>query len=305
MKSLSNENGMVLLLVLFITALLAALLSELAFSTLVDLRLAETYRDSSSAYYLAKGGIQVGSMVLADDDNDYDGDNELWAQGISNYPVGDIGLVSISITALDGKININRLISTSGNIDVVVKDRCLRLFNILEIDTAEEHIDALIDWMDSDNDPQPLGVESEYYASQTPSSFCKNAPLDTLDELQLVAGFTQEEVDKLRPHLSVYGGDKIHLNSASAEVLYALAEEMEISSAEEIVAWRNDNPFQAVEELKLLPNWESFYWAVNSFLDVKAQYYRIDTAASISDGRCRTTATINKTDNALLYMQIY
>jgi general secretion pathway protein K len=166
MKSINNENGMVLLLVLFITALLAALLSELAFSTLVDLRLAETYRDSTRAYYLAKGGIQVGSMVLADDGNDYDGNDELWAQGISNYPVGDIGIVSITITALDGKININRLISNSDNIDVVVKDRCLRLFNILGIDAAQEHIYALIDWIDSDNrsdnNPGGYGAEAEY-----------------------------------------------------------------------------------------------------------------------------------------------
>ena len=37
--SLGNERGMVLLLVLVVVALLSALLSEFAFSTLVDLRL--------------------------------------------------------------------------------------------------------------------------------------------------------------------------------------------------------------------------------------------------------------------------
>lgn len=56
MKVLNNERGMALLLVLAITALLAALLSQLSFSTLVDLRLTETYRDTTRAYYLAKGG---------------------------------------------------------------------------------------------------------------------------------------------------------------------------------------------------------------------------------------------------------
>ncbi|MBW2186516.1 MAG: hypothetical protein JRG71_09015, partial [Deltaproteobacteria bacterium] len=47
MRSLGNENGVALLLVLAITALLAALLSQLSFSTLVDLRLTETYRDTT------------------------------------------------------------------------------------------------------------------------------------------------------------------------------------------------------------------------------------------------------------------
>lgn len=299
-----NQRGMALLLVLAITALLAALLSQLAFSTLVDLRLTETYRDSTRAYYLAKGGIQVGRMVLADDANSYDGNDELWAQGIANYPVGDMGQVSITIIPLDGKININRLISSSGNIDAVIKDRCLRLFDILEIDDPQAHIDTLIDWIDADDDPQPAGAESGYYAGQTTASYCKNGLLDTLDELQLVAGFSKEEVDKLRPHLSIYGDGKLHLNSATAPVLYALADEIDISSAEMIVEQRKINPFQTVDEIKLLPGWDSFYWAINAFLNVKANYYRISTNASVSDGRRSASATVKKDKNTLLYFQI-
>ena len=43
-QTLSNQRGMALLLVLVVVALLSALLTELAFSTLVDLRLAETFQ---------------------------------------------------------------------------------------------------------------------------------------------------------------------------------------------------------------------------------------------------------------------
>ncbi|OQY17503.1 MAG: hypothetical protein B6I36_08910 [Desulfobacteraceae bacterium 4572_35.1] len=304
MKNLNNQKGMALLLVLAITALLTALISQLSFSTLVDLRLTETYRDSTRAYYLAKGGIQIGQMVLKDDSNSYDGNNELWAQKIINYPVGELGLINITIVPLDGKININMLVNNSGNIDAVVKDRCLRLFEILEIDDPQGHIDALIDWIDTDDTPQPAGAETEYYASQTSLGSCKNGPLDTLDELHLVAGFNNIEVKKLLPHLSVYGGKKLHLNSATAPALCALAEEINLSSAEMIVEQRKIKPFQSVEELKLLPGWDTFYWAINSFLDVKANYYRINTDASVGDGHRRASATVQKDKNSLLYFRI-
>ena len=47
--SVRNQRGAVLLLVLVVVALLSALLTDWAFSTLVDLRLTETFRDSNRA----------------------------------------------------------------------------------------------------------------------------------------------------------------------------------------------------------------------------------------------------------------
>ena len=87
--TLGNERGMVLLLVLVVVALLSALLSEFAFSTLIDMRLTETFRDTTRAEYLARGGITAGRMILQIDKNDYDARNdpyELWAVGVQDYP---------------------------------------------------------------------------------------------------------------------------------------------------------------------------------------------------------------------------
>ena len=70
-----GEKGMALLLVLVVVALLTSLLTELAFSTLIDLRLTETFRDSTRAYYLARGGVAAGRMILQEDRNQYDAPN--------------------------------------------------------------------------------------------------------------------------------------------------------------------------------------------------------------------------------------
>ena len=87
--SISNQRGAVLLLVLVVVALLSALLTDWAFSTLVDLRLTETFRDSNRAYYLARGGVEVGRQLLRDDRNGYDTPGEMWGVGVPSYPVSD------------------------------------------------------------------------------------------------------------------------------------------------------------------------------------------------------------------------
>jgi len=268
------------------------------------LRLTETYRDSTRAHYIAKGGVQVAQMILKSDTNNFDSNNELWAQGVANYPVGDLGELSLTIAPLDGKININNLVTSAGNIDAIIMDRCLRLFEALEMEQGDSRVDAIIDWIDADDNPQPSGAESGYYALQTPTAYCKNGPLDTLDELVRVAGFSAKEIDKLRPHITVHGENEIHINSASAEVIAALADEVSLSTAQMIVDQRKSGPYQTLDELKQLPDMDSFYWAINSYLTVRCNTYRVTTSARVGDGRRRASATVDKKLNKLLYFQL-
>ncbi|NIQ92966.1 MAG: general secretion pathway protein GspK, partial [Desulfuromonadales bacterium] len=181
---------MVLLVVLLVIALLVTLLVEFAFSTLVDLRLAETYRDTTRAHYLAKGGIRVGRIILQDDNNSYDALDETWALGVQNYPVAD-GTINISIDDHGGRLDLNRLVTAQGNIDPLFKDRTVRLLDLLEADDPEAMTDALIDWLDADDDNEPNGAENFYYQSLAQPYNCKNAPLDSLEELNLVRGFNR------------------------------------------------------------------------------------------------------------------
>lgn len=63
---------------------------------------------------------------------------------------------------------------------------------------TEEIADAMLDWMDADDQPRALGAESDYYASLPRPYACKNGALSGLDELLLVRGIT--------PRL-LFGGD--------------------------------------------------------------------------------------------------
>lgn len=316
MNVLRQEKGMVLLLVLVVVTLLAALVTELAFSTLVDLRLTETFRDSTKAYYLAKGGVRAGRSILQRDTNGYDAPDdpeELWSQGIAQYPVGD-GLISVTIEDLGGKINLNALINTNGgNVNPTVKDRVLRLFEILEIKDGEALVGALIDWIDQDDlvyiDPdtgRAVGAESGFYLQREKPMRCQNGPLKSLDELQLLRGFSPELSQQLAPYVSLYGNDKINVNSAGAEVLMALSADPEISrsAAESIIAHRQKEPFKTVEMLAWINTIPGLTNLLRDPLQVTSGVYRIESWAAVNDGTRQAVAIVSKNGDKLLYLKV-
>jgi general secretion pathway protein K len=298
---------MALLLVLMIVAMLAALLTEFAFSTLVDLRLTETFRDSTRAYYLAKGGVTVGRVILQNDPNiDYDAKDEMWAQGLPNYPVGD-GVVSIFIEDEGGKLDVNSLLETSGE----VRKRFYRLFDAMDLD-AEALTGALIDWIDPNDDPyidpdsnEMIGTERDYYLRQSPPYQCKNAPLDSLEELALIRGFSREIRNLVTPHLTVHGeNDKlININTASKEVLAAIFVRGTVelpeaeSAAETVLQVRESAPIKDLAKLDLGVVSKAGFKS-------KSDTYLIKTEGGVGDGVRRIEAFVQKTGDKLLYIKV-
>lgn len=303
-KQLRDEKGMVLLLVLIIVALLTSLLTEFAFSTLVDLRLAETFRDGTRAYYLAKGGVKVGRIILQQDHNSYDSRSELWGQGVANYPVEE-GTVSVQITDLDSRLDINHLVTSLGNPDVVVQARFERLFTILGLDDPTGLTDALIDWIDPDSDRRPQGAEDPYYLSLPHPYHCKNAPLDSLDELALIKGFTPAVIKAISPYVTIYGSGKININTASAAVIESLASQMDQDTAEAIVARAKAQPFQSIDDLKKLPNMDTLYGFIYLYISVTSRYYLIRSSSLVNDGSRTIEAVVDKQGDILRYEKVF
>ena len=303
---LGNQRGMVLLLVLVVVALLAALLSEFSFSSLVDLRLAETFRDSSRAYYLANGGVRAGRMLLQEDRNSYDSPDEAWSQGVIGYPVAD-GAVTISIEDLGGRIDLNRLVTSGVNVDAFVKDRCLRLFTYLGLEDPAGLVDALIDWLDfGDSDQeQPLGAESGYYLGLPRPYPAGNGHLASFDELGLVKGFTAEVMATLAPHVTIYGGERININTASKAVILALSDQMDEQTAEKIITSREETPFKTLQQLQDLPGMSTLYGAISTYIDLKSDNFRIRSLGQVGDGARTVEAVVQKSGDRILYQRVY
>jgi DNA uptake protein ComE-like DNA-binding protein len=59
---------------------------------------------------------------------------------------------------------------------------------------TEDTADAILDWLDADDDTRPLGAEIGYYQSATPAVEPRNTLPRTILELELIAGVTPEDL---------------------------------------------------------------------------------------------------------------
>ena len=312
-----NEKGMALLMVLAVVALLASLMTEFAFSTLVDMRLTETFRDSTRSWYLAKGGIQAGRVILQLDTNEYDHPSELWGMGVPAYPVGEDGTVSILIEDLSGKLDVNRLVS-GVNVNAVMREALTRLLDDLsnhqDFDSdlsPEELVAGLIDWIDSDDDiytTHGTGAESDHYRRLDSPYTAKNGPLDTLDELALVRGFTPSLVRLLEPHVTTHGGAEVNINTATPEVLQAMTPNLRSQDIESIVRLREEQPFTTMAELSELlgPQNTGYLDLTTGVLQagVKSRSFRIIAEGRVGDGTRTATAVVNDTGRNIYYLKV-
>ena len=309
-----KENGMVLLFVLVIITLLSALISEFSFSALIDLRLAETYRDSTRAYHLAQGGIRAAQMILKDDSNSFDARSEMWGGGLTNLPVGD-GVISIFIEDLDGLLAINALV-TGNNPQTQQKDRFLRLFEDLGEENPQNMVAALIDWLDSGTDVYAqdgaVGAENGYYLGLDPSYQTRNGRMDNIEELALVRGFTPEVMARVKPFVTLYGDMHVNCNSAPSEVMATLYfdkdQPVSREEAKEIVEARNQDPFTGANDFQeALPQLASLFPTSGELtysLKYTSDFYRVHSQAWINDGTQSVTAVVRKSNNHILYLRV-
>lgn len=305
--NVKNQRGAVLLLVLIVVALLSALLTDWAFSTLVDLRLTETFRDSNRAYYLARGGVEVGRQLIGIDNNEYDAPSEMWGVGVPSYPVSDEATVAITLVDEDGRFNLNKVVDNLGeNPNPLMRDRLRRLLTSMEIDDPDALSDALIDWIDRNQATSPRGAENSWYQGLAQPLASKDAPLDTIDELLLVKGFTPEIVQKLTPYVTVAAVSRLNLNSAAKELLLIWDSDVAASAIELLLERRQEKPFRTLLEVQEILGMEN-YSALNRNIDiaVTSQFYRITSEGRVNDGVRTVEALVEKAGNRQLWRRVY
>lgn len=307
MKMFAEERGMVLLIVLVLLTVLSSLMIDLGYTTMVDLRLTETFRDSTKAYYLAKGGIEAGRMVLENDGNGYDAPTEWWAQEIVNYPIKE-GNVSIKIADLEGKLNLNGLVTNGVNPNTKARERAERLFATLGIQDEQALTAAITDWIDEDdsvyNNASASGAESAYYRSLPRPYESKNASLDTLEELLMVKGFDQDIIDLIAPHVTLYGDAKVNINTVTYEVLASWLPNITTQEVEDVITFRQDQPLKGKNDMGKIPSSVGWYSSMTSDIKFKSEFYRITTEGYVGEGGRRAEAVVKKGQKNPIYWKV-
>ena len=99
---------------------------------------------------------------------------------------GPEGAIRYGLTPESSKLNVN--VATDQQIEQLLTP----LLVGLEIESPQELINALLDWRDTDSDTRDGGAENEFYNNLEPGPAysTKNGPLDTVEEMLLIKGFS-------------------------------------------------------------------------------------------------------------------
>ena len=206
--SLGNEQGLALVITLFVVALVTVLVLEYHFDAAVELDLAANYANDVQAYHLALAGVRFAQALLQRDDPKADGPEDDWyklglmpacfapqqllalattgggeslaagglgAKASTDRPFadaseGDVGCVSLRITDEDSKLPINALMPPPGNVNAPADSKWVLAFQAFfaSFKINPEVVEALIDWIDPDDTPRGTAGAERSYYERLP-----------------------------------------------------------------------------------------------------------------------------------------
>lgn len=289
-RILSGHSGVALITVILIISILVAAALELNRLSRADIYSAANISDGVKLTYIAKSGFYGAAALLINSNNDYETLRDDWAHAevlsAQSKALFANGSFMVRIEDEKGKIPINKLV-TGGAVNANIKDMLLLLLKQPEFDLNErkaaEIVDAIIDWIDENNEITGAGAESSYYASLAAPYAAKNAPLDCIEELLMIRGITYElfagtrEKPGLGQYVTIYGTGAININTAPKMVLRALTPDITVELADKMDEYRRSksNNLSSVDWYKKVPGMESITIKPELIEMVKSNYFRI------------------------------
>lgn len=233
----ARARGVAFVLVLWVIAMLAILLGSFSLIARTENLQARHMFDTTQARYAAEAGLNLAVYELrkADPLERWVGDGRPY-----RFNYGDAE-IEVQITDESGKIDLNSACSSGvsaganpaggAGSNILVN---LFMSKGVPLEQAEALGAAVADWCDPDDLSQPNGAEIDDYKAAGLSYGPKNAPFDTVSELQQVLGMNYELFSKVEPALTIYSGrSSPNAGAAPLEALQAMYPE---ASAEELQA---------------------------------------------------------------------
>jgi len=326
----SSERGIALIITLVLVAILVTLVVEVTYSTHVNVRIAATFRDDLSAYYVARSGVELALAVLRMDFEEDQEDvsqgkqstrqdhlGELWAnldeavtaaQGLEADLFGG-GQLFLRIIDEDRKINVN-LINQQSTYPIVE-----RIF--LDSEISEDYRSAIMDWVDENQEEtDPGGAETRFYENLDNPYPCKDGPMDTISELRMISGhdeatkkaFEAFEGEKgsgdkgkwtLEDLLSAVPGrgPNINVNTAPGPVIMALHQDIDHLQVQEALQDRTADPFPRVDAFRDYFNNNFGIADLPPHLAVHSEYFLIESVGITGEIEKRLLVTVHRDPN--------
>ena len=329
-RPLTDEAGVALVLTLVIVTLVAITVLELNYLMRVDVHASSNFRDGVKAYYLAKSGVNVVKELFGRNIQELEElKNTLLAGGPQTLPIGE---ESVTVRVIDetGKINVNALVIEAGTPQQTAGAQSPQrqgraqpreaqtvspwiqiaqdLFQRLGVDPML--VGAIIDWIDVDDIPTGSGgAESSYYRGLEKPYTARNGAVETIAELRLIRGFTDEVWLKLGarrvgglvdPATNLYltalplpqgGGWRVNLNTAPPVLLNGLTREVG-QFADAIVQRRAQSRIDKINDLQQLGISGEALQDFQRLGTLTSLYYAVEARGTVGDMVKQITALI-------------
>ena len=192
---MTRMRGAALLLALWLVALLTALVGAYALTARMEALQGRVGSRGAMAQEIARAGMEYALVRVADrnPETHWQPNGRAYAWRFDGHEV------QVRIIDETGKVDLNQA-------DVPLLSRLMQALGEPP-DTGDALAAAIVDWRDADDLSQPVGgaEDGDYAAAGRPYG-AKDAPFETIAELEQVLGMTPGLYARLAPFLTLYSG---------------------------------------------------------------------------------------------------
>lgn len=297
----SDQRGVALLTILLLVVSITVVAGAMLASQKMAIRQSGLLFEQDQLLQDLQAGQQLAVALIEADSklNDFDSQQDIWAQPIPPYPVGTHTL-KIEIHDDASRFNLNNLYH-----DGAVDEAALTTFKRLLVNLGLEESLALavLDWQDPDatvfEDSANESTVYQFTQGATSSVTIPNQAFLTPDQLSDVPGMTPEAVATLRPLVTAVPYYlPVNVNSAVPEVVAAMLKDTPATQLQAFSAMRESQTVETLDDLWQIAPFNSLSEedrkAISSQIDVESRAFTALISASDADKQRYATVRISK-----------
>ena len=296
--STRKEKGVALISVLLVFAIVTIIAGDMLSRSYLDTRKSAAISNTKQAYLYALSGEQYARQVLVRDyrdsgsqtpsgtDTRSDSLTDNWSILKQGFDI-DNGTLSIEISDLQGKFNLNNLRNIDGSANMEAASQFERLLSSLKIGT--NYAPILADWLDKDKKRRVNGAEDAQY--QTNDYYTANKVLADKTELRLLRGFSSEDYDTLQDYVvalpqdaisTVNGKTKYNINTMDAKLLEALSTSLNSDNLKKIKTIQDRGGYNTLNQWTNSEDGRDLL-AIKAYLTVESEYFEVIVTALFAE----------------------
>jgi len=340
LHSVGRSRGVALITAMLITALVAVAAAAMAERQQLDVRRTENliHGDQAMIYAFTAESIVSDMLLLQDSQNsntfeELELSNTALAIVAASIPILGGG-IAFKLEDLSGSFPLNRVVDKDGNKDAAYYRGLGRMLaellwfdekNNKNITVSADKASYIVDWIDTNTQPDNPGAEDSYYLSQSVPYRTANQPFVSLTELRLMAEMTNDEynllaapVDGSAPKVNVLPADAvININTASKEVIMSLHASINDTIADNIISARESDNSKASalipksgitdkkevlkiikDELKTKKKIKKFTNTKMLDYDIFSSYFKLTTTVTVGRSEIRLISLLKRDKTA-------